>query len=38
MNTNIYSMLHESIFKSVVHLAETVSGRHLVMDALWELW
>jgi len=22
----------------VVHLAETVTGRHLIMDALWEMW
>jgi len=22
----------------VVHLAETITGRHLITDALWELW
>jgi len=37
MNANIYSMLHKGIFKSVVHLAETGTGRHRVTDALWEL-
>ena len=31
MNTHSYSMLHEWIFKLVVHLAETGTGRHVVM-------
>jgi len=37
MNTDIYSMLHERIFKFMVHLAETGTERHLIADALWEL-